>query len=66
MLFKWRREPLRAASPRATSAVLLPVEVAPASSPDTLHQTPMPLLPTALTKQPPRRGGVIELEVASV
>jgi transposase len=66
MLFKWRREHLRAASPRAAPTVLLPVEVAPATSTDTLPQTSTPLLPTALTKQPPPRGGVIELEVAGV
>lgn len=66
MLFKWRREHLRAASPRVTPAVLLPVEVAPATSTDTPPQTSTPLLPTALTKQPLPRGGVIELEVAGV
>jgi transposase len=66
MLFKWRREHLRAASPRTAPTVLLPVEVAPATSTDTLPQTSTPVLPTALTKQPPPRGGVIELEVAGV
>lgn len=66
MLFKWRREHLRAVSPRTAPTVLLPVEVAPATSTDTLPQTSTPFLATALTKHPPPRGGVIELEVAGV
>jgi transposase len=65
MLFKWRREHQRAASPRSAPAVLLPVEVAPAADAVALPVTTTPLMPSLPSKSPPR-GGVIELEVAGV
>jgi transposase len=65
MLFKWRREHLRAASPRTAATVLLPVEVAPADEALAMPSATTPLLPTAPAKPSPR-GGVIELEVAGV
>ena len=65
MLFKWRREHLRAASPRTAATVLLPVEVAPADQALAMPSATTPLLPTAPAKPSPR-GGVIELEVAGV
>lgn len=65
MLFKWRREHLRAASPRTGATVLLPVEVAPADEALAMHSATTPLLATASVK-PSLRGGVIELEVAGV
>jgi transposase len=65
MLFKWRREHLRAASPRTSATVLLPVEVAPAAEALAMPSATTPLLPTAPAKPSPR-GGVIELEVAGV
>jgi transposase len=60
MLFKWRREHVRAAG-GATAAVLLPVEVAPAAEVMTIPASGGPAAP------PPRsapRNGVIELEFA--
>ena len=62
MLFKWRREHLRAAGrARATAAVLLPVEVATAAEvvtiPASAECTPPP-------SRPAPRNGVIELEFA--
>lgn len=66
MLFKWRREHLRAASPRSAPTVLLPVEVAPAADAVAMASTTPPMVPTVSTKQPSPRGGVIELEVAGV
>ena len=65
MLFKWRREHLRAASPRTAATVLLPVEVAPADAALAMPSATMPVLPTAPARPSPR-GGVIELEVAGV
>ena len=65
MLFKWRREHLRAASPRTAAAVLLPVEVAPAAEPVATSSATVPLVTTVASKPSPR-GGVIELEVAGV
>jgi transposase len=63
MLFKWRREHLRAASPRTSATVLLPVEVAPADEALAMPSATTPLLPAAPAKPSPL-GGVIELEVA--
>ena len=60
MLFKWRREHVRAAG-GATAAVLLPVEIAPAAEVMTIPASGGPTAP------PPRsapRNGVIELEFA--
>ena len=65
MLFKWRREHLRAASPRTAATVLLPVEVAPADEALAMPSATTPVLPTAPARPSPR-GGVIELEVAGV
>lgn len=59
MLFKWRREHVRAAG--GAAAVLLPVEVAPAAEVMTIPASGGPAAP------PPRsapRNGVIELEFA--
>jgi transposase len=63
MLFKWRREYLRAAGQRATATVLLPVEVAPRSEVVTV---PAPIVPTMPAPKPVARNGVIELEIAGV
>jgi transposase len=65
MLFKWRREHLRAASSRTAAAVLLPVEVTPAAEAAPSATPPLPLVPPAPAKSAPR-SGVIELEVAGV
>lgn len=65
MLFKWRREHLRAASPRTGATVLLPVEVAPAAEAVAMPTVATALVPTAPAKPSPR-GGVIELEVSGV
>jgi transposase len=65
MLFKWRREHLRAVSPRAVATVLLPVEVAPAAQAVAMSPASPALLPTA-PGTPASRDGVIELEVAGV
>lgn len=65
MLFKWRREHLRAASPRSAAAVLLPVEVAAIAEAAPMATPPLPLVPTTPAKPAPR-SGVIELEVAGV
>jgi transposase len=65
MLFKWRREHLRAASPRTAATVLLPVEVAPAAEPVAMSSATVPPLTTVAPKTPPR-GGVFEMEVAGV
>ena len=65
MLFKWRREHLRAVSPRTTSTVLLPVEVSPAAEAVAMSTTTTPVMPTAAARPAPS-GGVIELEVAGV
>jgi transposase len=65
MLFKWRREHLRAASPRTVPAVLLPVEVAATVDGNLMPSTSVPVMP-AVQAKPASRGGVIELEVAGV
>ena len=65
LLFKWRREHLRAASPRSAQAVLLPVEVAPVADAMAPPVATTPLMPSVPAKSPPR-SGVIELEVAGV
>lgn len=65
MLFKWRREHLRAASPRSAPAVLLPVEVAPATDAVAVPAATTPLMPSVPVR-PAARSGVIELEVAGV
>ena len=63
MLFKWRREHLRAAGQRATAAVLLPVEIE--SQPDVVTM-PAPIVPATPAPKPTPRNGVIELELAGV
>src|SRR5687768_10303309 len=63
MLFKWRREHLRAAGRRLAPAVLLPVEVTP--QPD-IVAVPAPHVPTTPAPKPQPRNGVIELELAGV
>jgi len=60
MLFKWRREHVRAAG-GATAAVLLPVEVAPPAEVMTIPASSGPSAPP--TRSAPRNG-VIELEFA--
>ena len=61
MLFKWRREHLRAAGQRAAPTVLLPVEVTPQTDVITV---PAPIVPATPAPKPPPRNGVIELEFA--
>jgi transposase len=63
MLFKWRREHLRAAGQRAATTVLLPVEVA---SPAEVITVPAPVVPTTPAPKLAPRNGVIELEIAGV
>jgi transposase len=63
MLFKWRREHLRAAGRRASATVLLPVEIAP--QPDVVTM-PVPTVPASPAPKPAPRNGVIELELAGV
>jgi len=63
MLFKWRREPLRATGQRAAPTVLLPVEVAPQSE---IVTVPAPIVPTTPAAKPAQRNGVIELEIDGV
>lgn len=58
MLFKWRREHLRAAG-SATAAVLLPIEVLPAGE---AMAMPTSTGPTSQPSRPAPRTGVIELE----
>ena len=60
MLFKWRREHLRAVG-AATDAVLLPIEVTPAAE---VAAIPMSTGPTPSPSRPAPRNGVIELEFA--
>lgn len=60
MLFKWRREHLRAVG-TATGAVLLPIEVAPATK---IVSIPTSTGPTPSPSKPAPRNGVIELEFA--
>lgn len=67
MLFKWRREHLRAVGDRAAPSVLLPVEIA---SPAEARVVPTPvaatMVPTMPAPKPTPRNGVIELEIAGV
>jgi len=58
MLFKWRREHLRAAGQRAVSTVLVPVEVA---APAEVVAARAPMVPASKSSA---HNGVIELEVA--
>jgi transposase len=63
MLFKWRREHLRAVGQRAAPAVLLPVEVAQQAEVVTVSA---PIVPATPALRPAPRNGVIELEIAGV
>lgn len=63
MLFKWRRQHLRAIGQRAAPSVLLPVQIAPQTGVATM---PAPIEPTALAPKPAPRNGVIELDIAGV
>lgn len=65
MLFKWRREHLRAASTRTAPTVLLPVEVTPAIEAVSVSAATTALVPAAPAKSA-ARSGLIELEVAGV
>lgn len=60
MLFKWRREHLRAVG-GATAAVLLPIEVTPAAE---VVSIPTSTGPAPSSSRPAPRNGVIELEFA--
>ena len=60
MLFKWRREHVRAAC-GTTAAVLLPVQIAPAAEVMTMATSSGPTPPPS---RPTPRSGVIELEFA--
>jgi len=60
MLFKWRREHVRAAGD-APPAVLLPIEVAPATE---VMSIPTSAAPAPSSSRPTPRTGVIELEFA--
>ena len=63
MLFKWRREHLRAIGERAAPSVLLPVEIASLAEASTV---PAPVSSTMPAPKPTPRHGVIELEIAGV
>ena len=63
MLFKWRREHLRAGGQRATPNVLVPVEMAPQAD---FATASAPLVPSRLLQQQPPCSGIIELEIAGV
>jgi transposase len=64
MLFKWRREDLRAVGQDTAPTVLLPVQVAPQAEVVTM---PTPIVQTATpAPKPAPRNGVIELEIAGV
>jgi len=63
MLFKWRREHLRAVGQRVAPAVLLPVQVAPQAEVVTV---PAPIVQSTSAPKPTPRNGVIELEIAGV
>jgi transposase len=63
MLFKWRRQHLRAAGQRAAPTVLLPVEIAPQTEVVTV---PAPIVPATPAPKPAPRNGVIELEISGV
>ena len=60
MLFKWRREHVRAAGD-TPPAVLLPIEVAPATE---VMSIPTSAAPAPSSSRPTPRTGVIELEFA--
>lgn len=60
MLFKWRREQLRAVG-GATAAVLLPIEVAPAAGVMTMPTSTGAASPAS---KPAPRTGIIEVEFA--
>lgn len=63
ILFKWRREHLRATGLGATPTMLLPVQVAPQKDDVT---APAQLVPTTPLPKPASRQGVIELEIDGV
>ena len=63
MLFKWRRDHVRAAGQRAAPAVLLAVEVAPQAE---LVTVPTPAVPATPAQRAPSPSGFIELEFADV
>jgi transposase len=63
MLFKWRREHLRAIGVSAAPAVLLPVELTPRAD---VTAVPTSIAAPAHTPKPSPRNGVIELEIAGV
>ena len=64
MLFKWRREQLRAeARPVAAPTVLLPVEL---HQPTEVVTMPAPVAAVPPTSKPAPRNGVIELEIGGV
>jgi transposase len=60
MLFKWRREHVRAAGDTPPT-VLLPIEVAPATE---VVSIPTSAVPAPSSSRPVQRSGVIELEFA--
>jgi transposase len=62
LLFKWRREHLRAmAAPAATAATLLPVCLIPATAAASSDELPVPDAPVVNRSS---RPGVIEIEIA--
>jgi transposase len=63
MLFKWRRERLRATVQRASPTMLLPVEVAPQADLATVR---VPTVATTAVSKPAPSNGVIELDIAGV
>ena len=64
MLFKWRREHLRAAvRPATVPAVLLPVELEQRTE---VVAMPAPAAPVPPPSKPVPRNGVIELEIGGV
>jgi transposase len=62
LLFKWRREHVRATGQRAAPAVLLPVEVGQTE----VVAVPTPAVQTSPAPKATARSGVIELEIADV
>lgn len=62
MLFKWRREHLRAAGKRSAPTALLPVELAQAD----VVTVPAPIVSPTPAPRPTPHNGVIELEIAGV
>lgn len=62
LLFKWRREHLRAmAAPASTAATLLPVCVIPETAAPSTDEPPVPDAPAVNRSS---RSGVIEIEIA--